>query len=257
MKKPLMLLLSLIPWHVWADDQTIEAIFKKYEATGTIVIQSYKDGTTYVWNTERSEKRFASASTFKIFNTLIAIDEGVFDPESTQFIWDGTMHEFPDWNRNMSLAMAYKASCVWCYQTLAEQIGAAKYLHHIRRAQYGEIAIPFQGTTFWLDGSFKVSAVEQIRFLRKLYQRDLPYSESSYDALESIMQANSPPAYRFYAKTGWARRVNPEIGWYVGYVVTSSDVWFFAMNTNIQTPLNLPLRQKITLEALQVKGIIP
>ena len=46
--------------------------------------------------------------------------------------------------------MAYKASCVWCYQKLAEQIGATKYLHHLRRAQYGEIDVPFTGTTLSL-----------------------------------------------------------------------------------------------------------
>lgn len=256
MKKLLIFLLSLISWHVWADDQAIGEVFKKHQTTGTIVVQSYKDGTTYVWNTKRSEQRFASASTFKIFNTLIAIDEGAVDPANGQFIWDGTAHEFPDWNKNQSLSMAYKASCVWCYQKLAEQIGAAKYLHHLRQAQYGEITLPFEGTSFWLDGSLKVSAVEQIRFVRKIYQRDLPYKESSYDALESIMQTDSPPAYRLYAKTGWARRVNPEIGWYVGYIVTPSDVWFFAMNLNIKSPLDLPLRQRITLETLQAKGII-
>lgn len=257
MKKWLVILLSLISSCVWADDQTIGEVFKKNQATGTMVVQSNNHGTTYVWNTQRSEQRFASASTFKIFNTLIAIDEGVFDPVNGEFIWDGTVHEFPDWNKNQSLSMAYRASCVWCYQKLAEQIGAAKYLHHLRQAQYGEIALPFEGTSFWLDGSFKVSAVEQVRFLKKLYQRNLPYKGSSYDALESIMHAATSPDYRLYAKTGWARRVNPEIGWYIGYVVTSSDVWFFATNLNIQSPADLPLRQRVTLESLQAKGIIP
>lgn len=257
MKKLLILWMFLMPWQVLADDQALEKLFDENKATGTIVIQSDKDRTTYVWNAKRSTKRFASASTFKILNTLIAIDESVIDPDNGQFIWDGTTHEFPDWNKNLSLAMAYKVSCVWCYQKLAEQIGARKYLHHLRRAQYGEIDVPFAGTTFWLDGSFRVSAVEQIRFLRSVYNREFPYKGSSYDALGSIMLADSTPNYRLYAKTGWARRVNPEIGWYIGYVETSTDVWFFATNLNIQSPVDLPLRRKITLEALQAKGIIP
>lgn len=247
----------LMPWQVLADDQALGKVFNENQAIGTIVIQSDKDRTTYVWNAKRSTQRFASASTFKILNTLIAIDEGVIDPENGQFAWDGTIHEFPEWNKNLSLAMAYKASCVWCYQKLAEQIGATKYLHHLRRAQYGEIDVPFTGTTFWLDGSFRVSAVEQIRLLRSVYNRELPYKGSSYDALGSIMLADFTPNYRLYAKTGWARRANPEIGWYIGYVETSTDVWFFATNLNIQSPVDLPLRQKITLEALQAKGIIP
>lgn len=257
MKKLFILFLSLTAWHALADDQALGKVFNENQAIGTIVIQSGKDGTIYVWDDKRSKQRFASASTFKIFNTLIAIDEGIFDPVNDQFIWDGTVHEFPEWNRNMSLAMAYKASCVWCYQKLAEQIGAAKYLYHIRRAQYGEIDAPFEGTAFWLDGSFRVSAIEQIQFMKRVYNRELLYKGLSYDALKAIMQADSPPAYRLYAKTGWARRVNPEIGWYVGYVETYTDVWFFAMNLNVRSPSDLLLRQKITLQALQSKGIIP
>ncbi|HBI84250.1 MAG TPA: class D beta-lactamase [Alcaligenaceae bacterium] len=239
-----------------ANDDALGEGFKTNNATGTLVIQSLHHGTTYVWNQERSTKRFASASTFKIFNTLIAVDEGVFDSVNDQFIWDGTQYEFSDWNRNLSLPMAYKASCVWCYQKLAERLGAAKYLDHLRRAQYGEIDMPFEGTTFWLDGSFKVSAVDQIEFLKKLYTQSLPYKSTSYDVLKTIMQAQSTPNYQLYAKTGWARRVTPEIGWYVGYVETRDDVWFFALNMDIASPDQLVLRQQLTLEAFEAQGII-
>ena len=239
-----------------ATDDAIGEIFKRNNATGTLVIQSLQHGTTYVWNQDRSTKKFASASTFKIFNTLIALDERVFDPGNDQFVWDGTPYEFGDWNRNLSLPMAYKASCVWCYQKLAERMGAATYLHHLRRAQYGEIDTPFEGTTFWLDGSFRVSAVDQIEFLKKLYTQSLPYKSTSYAGLKSIMRAKSTADYQIYAKTGWARRVTPEIGWYVGYVESKNDVWFFALNMNIASPDQLSLRQQITLESLKNKRII-
>lgn len=256
MKKLFVLSLCFFLQLSIADDEKLGTLFRSNNATGTLVIQSLQHGTTYVWNQDRSTKKFASASTFKIFNTLIALDEGVIDPVNDQFVWDGTPYEFSDWNRNLSLPMAYKASCVWCYQKLAERIGAATYLHHLRRAQYGEIDTPFEGTTFWLDGSFRVSAVDQIEFLKKLYTQSLPYKSTSYAGLKSIMRAKSTADYQIYAKTGWARRVTPEIGWYVGYVETKNDVWFFALNMNIDSPDQLGLRQQLTLEALEKLGII-
>ena len=64
------------------------------------------------------------------------------------------------------------------------------------------------------------------------------------------------PNYALHAKTGWAASVNPQVGWYVGYVETAKAVWFFATNIGVSDEGDLPLRQKLTREALQTKGII-
>jgi beta-lactamase class D len=59
-----------------------------------------------------------------------------------------------------------------------------------------------------------------------------------------------------WAKTGWATRVNPQVGWYVGYIETTTDVWFFATNIEVRDEQDLPLRQQLTRDALQAKGVI-
>ena len=51
--------------------------------------------------------------------------------------------------------------------------------------------------------------------------------------------------------------MKPQVGWYVGYVEVTDDVWFFAINIEPRTDADLALRQKLTKEALQVKHIIP
>ncbi|MBU0754244.1 MAG: class D beta-lactamase, partial [Planctomycetes bacterium] len=62
--------------------------------------------------------------------------------------------------------------------------------------------------------------------------------------------------YRFYAKTGWVQRVEPHIGWYVGYVELAATVWFFVMNIDIKDNEDAKYRKEITREALKIKGII-
>jgi beta-lactamase class D len=64
------------------------------------------------------------------------------------------------------------------------------------------------------------------------------------------------PTYSAWAKTGWATKVKPQVGWYVGYVETSKDTWVFALNMEIHNKKDLPLRQELVREALQLKGII-
>jgi beta-lactamase class D len=70
------------------------------------------------------------------------------------------------------------------------------------------------------------------------------------------MLVEQAPTFAIRAKTGWAARVNPNVGWYVGYVETKVDSWMFATNIDVENKANLPLRQMLTNEALKAKGII-
>ena len=257
MYNTLMPTLSLIcfvllrPFQARAEDGDLGKLFSNMGLTGTIVISPINEGKAFIHNDRRASRRFSSASTFKILNSLISLEEDVIAVNDT-LKWDGISRGYPDWNRDQTLESAFRSSCVWYFQELARRVGAARYKHHLAACAYGELHEPFNETEFWLDGSLKISAIEQIEFLKKLYRRSLPFKDSSYSSLRQIMLAEQNSEYALRAKTGWA----PPIGWYVGYVETQKGTWFFAMNMDIPDKSALPLRQKITREALRVKGII-
>lgn len=240
-----------------AQDAELAQLFKRHDATGTLLIQSINSGQRLVHDPDRSKALYPVASTFKVFNTLIALEEGVIGHAHSVIPWDGQRHAFETWNGDQTLASAFKVSCVWCYQELAQRIGVDKYRQYLDTAGYGELGGTFRLTEFWLDGSLRISAEGQVDFLRKVVERRLPFSPASYDALKAIMRVGDIPEVRLYAKTGWAARHSPQIGWYVGYVETSTDVWLFALNMDIQGQEDLPLRQKLVLDALALKGMLP
>lgn len=70
------------------------------------------------------------------------------------------------------------------------------------------------------------------------------------------MVIEETPAYTLRAKTGWAQRVTPQVGWFVGYIESGDKVWFFATNIEIVKPEDGRLRQEVTVEVLKLKGII-
>ena len=70
------------------------------------------------------------------------------------------------------------------------------------------------------------------------------------------MLIEQTPAFTLRAKTGWATRVEPQVGWYVGYIETPKNAWFFATNIEVRDKSDLPLRQTLTREALRTTGII-
>ena len=254
-------ILIVIPALLWsmpalAADPALAELFSQQRVQGTIVLSSLNGGTTFIHNDPRAGQRFSPASTFKIPNTLIALEEKALAGKDAIFKWDGHLHDVAAWNHDQTLTSAFKVSCVWCFQELARRVGAEKYQQYLRALNYGEWREPFVATTFWLDGSLQISALEQVNFLRRVYRRELPFRDPAYETLRHIMLVEQGNTYTLWAKTGWAARVTPPVGWYVGYVETPTDVWVFATNLDLRDEKDLELRQKLTRSALQAKGVI-
>ena len=69
--------------------------------------------------------------------------------------------------------------------------------------------------------------------------------------VKNILVEEENDEYSLHAKSGW----DGEIGWYVGYITTKTENYFFAMNGNIKKE-QLHLRKEIVVNALKVKKII-
>jgi len=238
------------------DDPDLARLFHDRGVEGTIVISSLDGATEFVHNRERSETRFTPASTFKIPNTLIALEAGAIEDENEIIAWDGQEKGSPLWNKDQSLSTAFPLTCVWFYQKLAERVGDRRYREYLSLFGYGNEKTGPDVTTFWLDGDLEISVREQIRFLKKVYAETLPCGKDSLDRLKKIMIVQEEPDFTIRAKTGWALRVTPQQGWYVGYVEKGSDVWFFATNLEIVKREDAAFRREISMEALRSKGII-
>jgi len=242
--------------NAYAEDADLAALFQERNVVGTLVISSLDENTIYIHNLPRAEERFLPASTFKIPNTLIALEEGVVANEKEVIAWDGQDKGWKEWNKDQSLETAFPLSCVWFYQELAKRIGNERYIQHLQRIHYGNQQTGAEVTTFWLEGDLRISALEQIEFLKKVHAEELPYTPSHIALLKQLMIVEETLDYVIRAKTGWTSRVTPQIGWYVGYVETKGTVWFFAVNLEIAKKGDEKFRQEIIMEALRVKGIL-
>ena len=131
---------------------------------------------------------------------------------------------------------ATEHSAVWFYQELARRIGRDRMQHYVDAVGYGNRDISGEIDSFWLEGGLRISPDEQIEFLRRLYADDLPFSARSMTIVKDIITLEETDDYTLRAKTGWAQRVHPQIGWFVGYVEKDGDVHFFATNVESATP---------------------
>ncbi len=110
----------------YAEKTTIEALYKHSNTSGSMIIESADKSVTHRYNVNDNEG-FVPASTFKIANTLIMLEERMIKGPFDTIEWDGKERAHPPWNKNQTLTSAFRQSCVWCYQRYAIKIGDKKY----------------------------------------------------------------------------------------------------------------------------------
>ena len=218
--------------------ENTDSIFKKFNYPGCIELYDLKKDTVVFYNKERCLTGFIPASTFKIFNSLVALETGVIKDEHVVFKWDGIKRDYDAWNHDQDMQEAFRNSTVWFYQELARRIGKDSMDRYVKREHYGNEDIGGKIDRFWLDGNLRISPQQEIDFLKKLYLDQTGFSKRTTDIVKKISIRDSTPDYILHAKTGWGDMGNNEIGWFVGWVETKDNVYFFA--TNIQYPYPAP-----------------
>ena len=207
-------------------------ISKHFEGkVGCFVLYDFSSDEYIRYNPERCEKRFLPASSFKIPNSLIALEEKVIPDENYVIKWDSVDRGWDKWNMDHDLRSAFKYSAVWFYQELARKVGREKYQYYLDTLDYGNKTIGDRVDYFWLDWSLQISANEQIEFIKKLVKNELPFSQKTIDKTKDIMIAEQTDDYVLRAKTGLGdTKDGIYTGWYVGYVEANNNIYVFAMN---------------------------
>jgi beta-lactamase class D len=235
--------------------------FQALGVRGSIIIYDPQKNRRYQHNPQRNTQAFLPASTFKILNSLIALETGVATDELTVLTWDGIDRLVPDWNKDLTMKEAFKVSAVWYYQVLARRLGYEKMQQWVNQVGYGNQKIGRKEDLdrFWLQGDLRITPLEQIQFLQRLYQNKLPFGARWQAIVKNMMLVEQAPSHRLRAKSGWVGydgKVNPQVGWYVGYLEQGNNVYFFATNIEIKTKKDAAARSEITKRCLRELGLL-
>ncbi|BCL35094.1 class D beta-lactamase [Nostoc sp. MS1] len=232
--------------------------FKQMGVKGSILIYDRHNKKFYEHNPSRNSQAFFPASTFKIFNSLVALETGVIPNDVAVLTWDGIQRQFPIWNQDTNIRQAFKNSTVWFYQVLARRVGYQRMNQFIQQVGYGnhQIGTPEQIDRFWLEGPLQITPRQQIEFLQRLQSQELLFSQRTLDLVQDIMVYESTPDYILRGKTGWVTSLTPNIGWFVGYLEQRNNVYFFATNIDMRNENDASARIEITRRSLKALGLL-
>lgn len=237
-------------------EPSFQSLLDQNKLIGSILILDSKKNTSYSNDFSWANTGFIPASTFKIPNSIQALENGIVEDENTMFPWDGEPRYLKSWEEDLNFRQAFQRSCVPCYQEIARKTGVEKMMNTLKKIGYH--GMEFGTATidnFWLEGDSKISQMEQIAFLQKLNEETLPLKKHTFQVMKTIMFIDEKSTYKLYGKTGWAIKGDENIGWFVGYAITENEVYYFA--TNVQPGINFDMdnfasiRAKVTIEALE------
>lgn len=185
---------------------------------GCFLLRDNNHESIHYYNKERCITRFLPASTFKIFNSLIALETAVAPDERLLIKWDSTSMSRPGCEMDLTMDSAFKESCLWYYQEIARRIGAQRMQHYLDTIKYGNMNMEGGLDRFWLIDSLQISADEQAGFVKRLYFAELPLSERSQRIVKNMMLREETPKYRLYYKTGTGERNGKYLYWITGFI---------------------------------------
>lgn len=108
---------------------------------GSILIYDLTDDKYYTNDYKWAKNGKLPASTFKVPNSIIALETGTIENDSTLFKWNGEKRMIKNWEQDLTLKDAFHFSCVPCYQEIARNIDFKKMSQHLDKLQYGNIDV--------------------------------------------------------------------------------------------------------------------
>ena len=228
--------------------------FGKYE--GSFVLYDLGNDAWSIHDIEHATLRVAPDSTYKIYDALFGLEEGVITPQDSFIAWNGEDYPFEAWNADQTLQSAMASSVNWYFQSVDEQLGTTSVYDYIKEIGYGNKNMSGDFSTYWMESSLKISPIEQVELLTQLQNNNFGFAPENINAVKDSICLSSSDAGTFYGKTGTGRVDGQDVnGWFIGYIETADNTYFFATNIGADSDATGGNATEITMSILSDMNI--
>lgn len=234
-----------VSYGVESDYIDLKEYFGDYE--GCFVLYDTANEKYVIYNEDMAKKRVSPNSTYKIPIALNGLENGIITNENNEIEWDGKENPFDEWNSNHNLNSAMKYSVNWYFQTIDSWLGKNEISDYLKKINYGNMKV-YNKENYWLENSLKISPIEQVEFLKRLYNNEFNFDINNINyVLNSIKLADN-----IYGKTGTGmvdgKTVN---GWFVGIIDKGDNSYIFATRIDAKNNATGLEAEKITENILK------
>lgn len=195
---------------VTESEVDLSAAFQNINGCAVIYLPAQKQ--YFFFHEEMCNQEVSPYSTFKIVSALSGLQNGIIAGELSVMGYDGTDYGNPEWNEDLTLEQAFQKSCVWYFRKVIDEVGNDEMQKELDALQYGNCDISeWNGSDinpmpalngFWLASSLKISPLEQVKVLEKIFEGQSGYNSEYIEILKRIMLTDEDDTRIIYDKTG-------------------------------------------------------
>ena len=209
---------------------------------GAAVIYDPIENCYQIYNQELALTQRSPCSTFKIISSLIALENGIIEPDDSTRTWSGEIFWNEEWNKDIDFSDAFHASCVWYFREVIDEIGKDMIQEELNRLEYGNCDISdWDGrlntnnsnpvlTGFWIESSLLISPKEQVEVMERIFGDHTDYSEETLYQLKQVMLLSEEieAGILIYGKTGMGKADGIVVdSWYTGFAdIADKRIYF-------------------------------
>ncbi len=211
---------------------------------GAAVIYDASALRFHIYNSVLAETRRSPCSTFKIISSLIALENGIIDPDDSTHKWSGEVFWNEKWNNDIDFSGAFHESCVWYFREVIDEVGQELMQEELDRISYGNCNISdWEGrlntnnnnralTGFWIESSLAISPKEQTEVMERIFGEASVYSETVRNELREVMLVDTQKeaGISVYGKTGMGKAEGVTVdAWFAGFAENAGKNIYFCV----------------------------
>ncbi|MGF7087996.1 bla regulator protein BlaR1 [Kroppenstedtia sanguinis] len=241
------------------NERTVHEDLSKYFTglDGGFVLYDMQADRYHIYNENHSTLRVSPDSTYKIFSALYALESKIITQENSTLKWNGKTYPYQAWNQDQDLYTAMSNSVNWYFEDLDKKSQRKDLQAFLKQIRYGNTDFSGGNGQYWLESSsLKISPVEQVQLLQAFYTNQFGFSEKNIQTVKDTIRLEEKAGKQLSGKTGTGAVNHKNInGWFIGYVETGENTYFFATNIRDDDHAQGSRAAKITLSILKGKGI--
>ena len=236
--------------------EIVEADWSNYfnGLNGTAVVYDATNQQYTIYNRDLAVTESSPCSTFKIISSLIALENGIIEPENSTRTWSGEIFWNEDWNKDIDFPEAFRTSCVWYYRQVIDDIGQDLMQRELDKLQYGNCDISdWEGrlntnnsnralTGFWIESSLLISPVEQVEVMERIFGDNSAYSEKTQAELKQVMLLPEIDStdISIYGKKGMGKASGIVVdAWFTGFAESTTGKIYFCVRLGRSDGMNV------------------
>lgn len=183
----------------------------------------------YAYHEDEVLKRVSPNSTYKIYLALHALNANELDANANVLNHEDINYPFASWNQPHNLNSAMQNSVNWYFQDIDSKFKREEIVQFLKSIDYGNKEVDGSLSDYWLEGSLKISPLEQVLLLRKLDLNSWNFSAENISSVKESIRIKDG----LYGKTGSGMvNGNKTGGWFIGYITRPQGNLYFAIYVN-------------------------